>query len=506
MSIAAPRSGSTGRWLLADWQPVEYARAPTDFPHMLKADFFKGKRVTVFGIGLNGGALGAIEFLIQSGVREVIATDIRSREELLPSLEKLKNYKNISYVLGQHRPEDFTHTDYIVKSPGIPWTNEYIKLALEKKIPVETDASIFFQLVKQKTIAVTGTRGKSTTAALIAHILESAGLPVVRVGINQIGFLSELPKITDKSLIVAELSSWRLSSLRRVEWSPSVAVVTNFSPDHQNYYKSMEAYAKDKLTLLEFQKPSDVAVLNFDHAVVRGWQAKTAAHVVSFSVAGALSQNGVFLAGGQVHEYRDGDEELLFPLELPGLVGKHNEANALAAVAAARSLGVTPDVIARALKSFRGLPHRLEVVGERDGMICINDTAATSPAALRAALEALTRPVILIAGGADKNFDFTELAPILLAKAKAIILLKGTGTEKLLPLLEKVARERGQEQLFPVMASMEDAVAVAFENAQSGDAILLSPGMASFGLFRNEFDRGEQFRAAVRARLETLPA
>ncbi len=465
---------------------------------MLKKDFFKGKRVTVFGVGLNGGALGAIEFLIQAGVREVIATDIRSREELAPTLEKLKKYKNIVYVLGQHRPEDFMNVDMVVKTPGIPWTNEYVKRAVEKNIPVETDASLFFQMVKNKTIAVTGTRGKSTTASLIARILEQSGKPVVRVGINQVGFLNELGKVTPESIVVAELSSWRLSSLRKIEWRPDIAVVTNFFPDHQNYYKSMEAYAMDKQAILEFQKETDTAVLNFDHEVVRGWGEKALAKRCFFSQSGQSLENGVSLVNGEVVEYVHGVIQPLYPLVTPFLMGEHNKANVLAGIAAVRVLGLAGEKIKKALETFRGLPHRFELVTKKNDIAYINDTAATSPDALIAALNTCVTPVVLIAGGADKNFNFTSLVPVMYAKTKAIILFKGTGTEKLLPLFEKLAKEKGEERVFPVVSSMRDAVTLAEENAVAGDSILLSPGMASFGVFKNEFDRGEQFCQVVR--------
>lgn len=464
---------------------------------MFKKDFFKGKRVTVFGIGLNGGAFGAIEFLIQAGVREIIATDIRSREELAPTLEKLKKYKEIIYILGQHRPEDFTHVDLVVKSPGIPWTNEYIKLALQKSIPVETDASLFFQLIQNRTVGVTGTRGKSTTAALIAHLLEQSGKLVVRVGINQIGFLSELGKISEKSIIVAELSSWRLSSLRRLKWSPEVAVVTNFFPDHQNYYKSMEAYARDKQVILEFQKSTDRTLLNFDHEEVRAWATKTSAQVSFFSQAGQTLPEGLGLVQGEVVEWHDGAKTVLGTFTPGRLLGEHNEANILAALTAVRALGIPPQDVLKAIATFKGLPHRLEVVATKNDIAYVNDTAATSPEALVAALQTFSQPIVLVAGGADKQFDFTALAPVMLKRTKAIILFQGTGTEKLVPLLEKAAQERGEERVFPVVTTMRDAVALAEENAAAGDIILLSPGTASFGLFKNEFDRGEQFRQVV---------
>lgn len=463
---------------------------------MLKKDFFKGKRVTVFGIGLNGGALGAIEFLIQAGAREVIATDIRKRDELAPTLEKLKKYKNITYVLGQHRPEDFAMVDMVVKTPGIPWTNEYIKQAVEKRIPVETDASLFFQLVKNKTIAVTGTRGKTTTASLIAHILEHDGKKVVRVGINQIGFLSEVSHITAESIIVAELSSWRLSSLRKISWRPEVAVVTNLYPDHQNYYKSMEAYARDKQAIFAFQTQGDSTILNFDHEEVRGWSRLTQALPVFFSASGQTLERGISLVNGEVVLHESGMIRALFSYEA-SLVGEHNKANVLAAIAATWQLGIAPETLKQAIKTFRSLPHRFELVTKKNDITYINDTTATSPEALLAALDACTTPLVLLAGGADKNFDMTSLVDPLLTKTKAIILFKGTGTDKLLPLLEKRARVLGKEIVFPVVATMRDAVVIADENADAGDTILLSPGMASFGIFKNEFDRGEQFRSMV---------
>lgn len=464
---------------------------------MINRDFFKGKRVTVFGIGLNGGALGAIEFLLHSGVQEIIATDIRSREELSPTLEKLKKYKGITYVLGQHHPEDFTHVDMVIKNPGIPWTNEYVKRAFEKKIPVETDASLFFQLVKRKTVAVTGTRGKTTTATLIAHLLERSGAGVVRVGINRIGFLSELSKVTPTSIVVAELSSWRLASLRKLAWRPDIAVVTNFYSDHQNYYKGLEAYAWDKQAILEFQTTTDVTILNADHTVVREWEKLTDAQTVFFSQSGQSLTQGVSLQAGEVVEYVQGEARKMFRLDTPFLVGRHNQANVVAAIAAVRQCGVTPEIIHKSLQVFHGVPHRLEYVTKKNDVTYINDTTATSPEALLAALDTCVGPVVLLAGGADKNFDMTSLIDPLIFKAKAVILLKGTGTDKLLPLLEKRSKELGKERLFPVVSSMQDAVMVAEENAEAGDTILLSPGMASFGIFKNEFDRGEQFRAVV---------
>lgn len=471
---------------------------------MLKHDWFKGKRVTVFGVGLNRGALSTIKFLLAAGVREIVATDIKTKEDLAPTLAELSKYKNITYVLGQHRPEDFTHVDMVVKNPVIPWTNEYIKLALAHEVPVEMDASLFIQFMKQPMVGITGTKGKTTTASLIAHILEHAGETIVRAGISQIGFLDALELLTDHSTVVAELSSWRLSSFISHEYSPRVAVVTNIYPDHLNYYKKMSAYVADKEAILRFQKKDDTLVLNRDNEGARAFADKARGRVVWFSEDDMHEGEGVFVRAGSVYERTVAGEAELFPWPETVLLGRHNRSNVLAAIATARVERVQVPTIVAALKSFKGVPHRLELVGERGGVAFYNDTAATMPEAAVAGIRTFDRPVVLIAGGADKAFDYAELARVFVTEPKSVILLQGTATDKLVPLMEKEAAILGKPgRIFPVVTSMEDALRVATDEAQSGDIVLLSPGVASFGLFQNEFDRGDQFRSGVKRLLAT---
>lgn len=466
---------------------------------MLKRDWFKGKRVTVFGIGLNRGALATIKFLVDAGVREVIATDIKTKEELAATITELSKYKNITYVLGQHRTEDFTHVDMVVKNPGIQWTNDYIKLALAHKVPVEMDASLFIQFTKRPMVGITGTKGKTTTSSLIAHILEHAHQKVVRAGISQIGFLDALSKVESDSTVVAELSSWRLSSFSAHEYSPHIAVVTNIYPDHLNYYKKMAAYVADKEIIFRFQKKDDVLILNRDNEGARAFAAKAPGQVVWFSETELTEGEGVFFRSGSVWERTIDGERELFPWPTIELLGEHNRGNILAAIAAVRRRGVGEKDILSALASFKGVPHRLEFVGEHEGVRFYNDTAATMPEAAIAGIRAFDVPVVLIAGGADKGFDYTELARMFVTLPKSVILFQGTATKKLLPLMEKEALAQGKAgSIFPVVASMEDALLVATDEASAGDVVLLSPGVASFGLFQNEFDRGDQFRAGVK--------
>jgi UDP-N-acetylmuramoylalanine--D-glutamate ligase len=463
--------------------------------------FFKGKKVTVFGLGLNMGGVGTVRFAAEHGAREIVVTDIKTREELAPSIEKLEKYKHITYVLGQHRPEDFSHTDLVIKNPGIPWTNEYIKLAEKSGVPVEMDSSLFFRFCKAPIIGVTGTKGKTTTATLIAHILERVGRDVVRVGIGQVGVLSALAKVTPESVVVFELSSWRLSALGRMKQSPHIAVLTNLYSDHLNYYGTMQAYAADKRFIFLFQKNNDVLVANIDSGFVRDMAQDTPGNLGWFSATGPIDGDGVWRADGMLFTSMQGKESVLLPIEKVPLKGEHNISNVLAAAGAALAAGLTIEEIRSGIESFPGVPHRLERIAEKRGVRYFNDTAATIPEAAIAALRVFDQPVILIAGGSDKRLEFGAFADEILARSKALILFKGAGTDKLIQALKERLPESEKEYRFVVVESMGKAVELAARGADEGDTVLLSPGAASFGIFRNEFDRGEQFTA----RVEELP-
>lgn len=464
---------------------------------MLQESFFKNKRVTVFGLGMNMGGVGTVKFLIEQGVREVIVTDIKSREELKPSLEKLAKYKNITYVLGQHRPEDFVHVDMVIKNPILPWTNEYVKLAQKNNVPVEMDSSIFFALCKAPIIGVTGTKGKTTTSTLIAHILEKAGKKVVRVGIGQTEVLPLLSKITSANVVVFELSSWRLSALGHMKKSPSIAVLTNIYPDHLNYYKTMAGYVADKKNIFLFQKKNDIVIANFDNALVREMVQDASGILIWFSEKNEIDGDGVWLKEGKIWIRKQGEARELMSVEHRALRGDHNQTNILTAVATALACGLSPKQIVTGIESFSGVAHRLEYRGEKNGVRYYNDTAATIPEAAIAALCSFDEPVILIAGGSDKNLQFDLFAQEILERSKGLILFKGSATEKLIVALRRYLPELEKNRPIAVVETMAKAVELASRGATSGDIVLLSPGATSFGLFKNEFDRGEQFCKAV---------
>lgn len=438
-----------------------------------------------------------MKFLVEQGAREIIVTDIKSREELGASLEKLAKYKNVTYILGQHRPEDFTNVDMVIKNPVIPWTNEYIKLAEKHKVPVEMDSSIFFALCKAPIIGVTGTKGKTTTASLSAHILEQAKKKVVRIGIGQMGVLGNFSKITSESIVVFELSSWRLSALGRIKKSPHLAVLTNIYPDHLNHYKTLEVYIADKKNIFLFQKQRDILVANFDDEAVRDMVQDAKGTVVWFSRKSEIDGDGAWVKGGKIYARKGGEEKEFMPLAQIPLKGEHNITNVLAAVSVALAYGLTLKQIASGIENFPGVPHRLEYAGEKNGVRYYNDTTATIPEAAIAALRFFVEPIILIAGGSDKRLDFDQMAKEILKRSKGLILFKGEATEKLLHSLKNHLPVSKKDRQFEVVESMAKAVELAAQCAEAGDVVLLSPGAASFGVFQNEFDRGEQFRKAV---------
>jgi len=463
--------------------------------YFMDAKWFKGKRVTVFGIGLLGGGVGTIRFLVEHGAR-VIATDIKSKKQLSHSLEQLKGLKNVEYILGQHRQEDFTKVDMVIKTPQAPWTNKHIKLALKNNIPVEVDSSLFFKLCKNPIIGITGTKGKTTTSHLIAHILNKADKNPVKVGIGQMPVLDRLKVLKKKSVVVFELSSWRLSGLASAKISPHIGVFTNFFPDHMNYYHTMDEYLIDKKNIFMYQKPNDWFVCNYDDEAVRGLCSEAKGNVIIVANEHVSDGRSVFCEDDEIFINNGIDIECAMFVKDSPLRGTHNISNVMCAIGATVAYGVNNKQIISAVKSFRSIAHRLEFVAEKKGVRYINDTAATNPHSACAALKSFDEPIILIAGGVDKNLSYEEFAKSIAHDVKGVVFIKGTATDKIIKLIKK---EIGSDEIksFEIVDSMDKAVEIASLGAQTGDVVLMSPGAASFGIFANEFDRGNQFKKIV---------
>ena len=438
--------------------------------------FFKGKKITMLGLGLLGRGLNVAKLLSKYGA-ELTITDLKSAEALAPSLKQLEGYSNIRFVLGCHDVADFTSCDLVIKAAGVPLDSPYIAEARKNNIPVEMDASLFAKFTKGTLVGVTGTRGKTTTTYLIKHILETANRKVSLGGnVRGMATLPLLSKVKEGDIVVLELDSWQLQGFGDSRISPHIAVFTNFLPDHLNYYKgNMDLYFGDKANIFKYQQKNDVLVMG-----------EKAAKEIKKYYKGKIESKIVLAKSKKV--------PTSWKIKL---LGEHNRANIACAVEACRALGVSEKDIRRGVESFAGVPGRLEYVRTVGGIKYVNDTTATTPDGNRAAILALQdkkrKNLVLIAGGADKNLDYSDMAKLVHKTVKGLVLIEGAATEKLLALIPK-------KTPYPVyvVSSMKDALMFARESAKKGDTILLSPGSASFGVFKNEYDRGDQFLAAVK--------
>jgi UDP-N-acetylmuramoylalanine--D-glutamate ligase len=449
-----------------------------------------GKRIIVLGLGMNGGGLGVTRFLVEQGAH-VTVTDLKTAEQLAPSMEALRGLP-VRYVLGEHRLEDLAGADMLVRNPAVPAESSYLVAARAAGVPIEMEMGLFFQLCPAPIMGITGTKGKTTTTLLAGAILREMDPATVVAGNLRVSALELLPQMTERTPVLLELSSWQLEGLESHHMSPQVAVVTNLSPDHLNRYPSYGAYIQAKQTIVRWQQPGDMSVLNRDDPAVAAFVGDGRADVVWFSRRQPVA--GVYLDGQDIVVNWRGRSEVLARRSDIRIPGDHNVENVVAACAAAVARDIPAAAIRKGIQGFAGAEHRLEFVRSLAGVGFYNDTAATAPAAALAALQAFEQPIVLIAGGADKDLDFTELGRVIAGRVKALVLLDGSATSKL-----QAAVEAGGGQIAGRFGDMVRAVEQAQTIAADGDVVLLSPGCASFGLFSNEFDRGLQFKQAVQA-------
>ena len=420
---------------------------------------FAGKKITVMGLGLLGRAVGDAQFLAEQGA-ELIVTDIKGDDVLRASLDVLKQYPNVTYRLGGHDMADFSNRDYILKAAGVPIDSPFIAEARKHNIPIKMSASWFAEVAQIPVVGVTGTRGKTTTTMMLSDIMKASGMEVLLGGnIRGVSTLALLPKVTQNSIALMELDSWQCQGFGEDKFSPHIAVFTTFMPDHMNYYHNdMQAYLFDKAQIFINQKPSDTLVVS-DQVLPQLDQFKR------------VVQSHVQVA-------RAGKIELSIP-------GEHNQLNAACALEAARALGIDDDVALRALKNFKGVDGRLQFVRDVRGIKIYNDNNSTTPDATLAALDAVGGPkTLLIMGGADKGLDMSALLARL-PEQKRVVWLAGTGTDKVIPA-DAVVYDR-----------LESALQDVMDYAEAGDTVLFSPAFASFGMFQNEYERGDQFKALI---------
>jgi UDP-N-acetylmuramoylalanine--D-glutamate ligase len=448
-----------------------------------------GRRVLVMGLGLLGGGAAAARYAVRQGAAEVTVTDLRSADVLAPSIASLEGLP-IRYVLGRHDEADFRRADVVVRNPNVPRNSPYLAIAREAGARVEMEIAWFFRACPGPIAGITGTRGKSTTTTLLHAILRQAGLdPLLGGNLGGIETLSLLPQITPQRWTVLELGNWMLEGLHTIRRSPRVAVFTNLLPDHLNAYDSMEDYGEAKTSIYRYQGPDDVAIFNADNAYTHRYaQEAPGGQVWLYSPERGTAWRREAPKDARTFAYRSDVR----------LRGQHNLGNVQAAALAAEMIGVDPEALREAVASFGGAPHRLEVVRVLDGATWVNDTASTAPMAGVAALQSFTEPIVLIAGGNSKNLDATEFAEAAAVRCKRVVLLAGNASDAFADQVRSAAARHGLPN--PVAGPYDDlgaAIQTARKAAAPGDVVLLSPGFTSFGMFLNEFDRGDRFRTMV---------
>ncbi|MDR0320772.1 MAG: UDP-N-acetylmuramoyl-L-alanine--D-glutamate ligase [Treponema sp.] len=479
---------------------------------------YSGIKALVMGLGLHGGGLAVARFLLKRGA-EVTVTDLRDEKVLAPSIEELDaackemGRQPVRYVLGKHEIEDFKNAGIVIKNPGVKPDSPFLQVAKR----IETDLSLFLSESPARLFAVTGSKGKSTTASALHWILKSGrkeGKAFLggNITVSPLTFLDDLSESDD---VVLELSSFQLGDLKQGARSneqramgktsldggallkPSAAIITAIMADHMDRYTSMEEYVDDKRNIYRGQEPSDVTVAG-DDEWGKSFRSQTKARPLIWShlplgegLSGGWIENGRGLARIYNMDGISGEIEELVPdcLLTPG---EHQKLNMLCAALASYGLGVKADAIRGALSTFSGIEHRLELFHEANGIRFYNDSAATIPEAAAACITALAEkaPLILVTGGSDKNLDFSPLAKAA-SKAKTIILLADSGSEKIASMLKKA-----NIPWCGPFDNLDKAVQCAISKAAKGDIIALSPGCASFGLFLNEFDRGRKWKEA----------
>ncbi len=478
-----------------------------------RIDQFQDAAVTVMGLGKykEGSGFVTATWLMKHGAQTVI-TDLKTEADLQSSLHLLmefyREYRAAHpgaavyppvFVLGEHRKEDFVNVDYVVQNPGVPSESSYMQAAADAGVAIESDTSIFLRFFPYTTIAVTGTKGKTTTTKMLGEMLKTLNSNAIVAGNVQaspLQYLDELLEKKEEIPVVLEFSSWMLLSLpyalADMGRGPDIAILTNVYPDHMDRYPDYAAYKKSKEIMFAYQRPDQIAILNKDHAEVREMAARVPSKLLWFSTS-AMTEDGCFVDHGIIKYRRDGSVKDLIAVSDVALKGEHNLSNALAAACGALVRGVSLAGVVQVLKTFVGLADHQEMVREVDEVTYVNDTASTTPDALKAALETLgsEKRVVLIAGGASRELVFTNVAPVIATMCKQVLLLPGSGSDA----LEKVLLGR---VLIDHIKTMKEAVQTARKHASRGDVVLFSPGCPVGEPFENEFTAGEDFREEVR--------
>lgn len=444
----------------------------------------KDKNVLILGLAVSG--VSTAKALNKLGAK-ITVTDMKTEEELKEQLLELKDIE-IDYILGSN-DVDLSQIDLIIKSPGIPLDIPILKSALDSNIEIVTDVELAYRISKNKFIAITGTNGKTTTTALTGNMMNKAGLKNHVTGNIGVGILWETVNADENDIFVIEASSFQLESTKY--FKPNISVITNITPDHLNWHKTFDNYVEAKKKVLINQGEDDYTILNYDDLLLREIGKSINSNLIYFSVNNRL-EKGVYVEDYQI-VINDGIKitKVMDSRDLR-IPGKHNLSNALAAVSIGWAMGIETKIIASSLREFEGVEHRIEFVDNISGVKFYNDSKGTNPDSSIKAIEAIDKPIILIAGGMDKGSDFGEFIDSFNDKVKALVLL-GETKEK----IKDTAISKEFNNIY-IVSSIEEAVNKSFELAVPNDNVLLSPACASWDMFKSYEERGRIFKQAVK--------
>lgn len=449
----------------------------------------EGKKYLIIGTGISG--IAAAELLIKQGAEVILydgnealkEEDIRKKSELLQKAD---------IVLGELKEEVIRSCDIAVLSPGVPIDSPVVNAIREAGLPVWGEIELAYAFEQGKVLAITGTNGKTTTTSLLGEIMKNYFADVKVVGNIGIPYTSVADTTTKDSVTVAEISSFQLETIHN--FCPEVSAILNITPDHLNRHHTMECYQKTKERIAENQSSSQTCVLNYEDKVLREFAEKVTARVVFFSSQTRLEE-GIYLDGEEIIWAENGERTPVCNIGELQLIGRHNYENVMAAVAMAVCFGVPMEKIREVLVRFVAVAHRIEYVVTKRGVRFYNDSKGTNPDAAIQAIKAMKWPTLLIGGGYDKDSEYEEWIQAFDGKVKKFVLL-GATREK---IKETAIRLGYPREDIILVESLQEAVDVCYRHAVSGDAVLLSPACASWGMFKNYEQRGDMFKEMARA-------
>ena len=443
-----------------------------------------GKKVLVFGSGISG--IGAVKLLEDHGA-EVILYDGNDKLDKVAMKEQLGDGVKAEIILGEF-PEKLIDTlDIAVLSPGVQTDLPVVNAMRDKKVAVIGEVELAYAFGKGDVLAITGTNGKTTTTTLLGEIMKAYKEHTYVVGNIGNPYTVAARQMEEDAVAVAEMSSFQLESI--VTFRPKVSAILNFTPDHLNRHHTMEAYVNAKKNIAKNQTAEDYCILNYEDERTREFGEHIDAQVIYFSSRQKL-EKGIYLDNGNMI-YKNPEEVLVCNVDELQLLGMHNYENYMAAVAMAAVYGVPMDIIRKVIRAFKGVEHRIEYVTEKNGVVYYNDSKGTNPDAAIKGIQAMNRRTVLLGGGYDKGSEFTEWINAFDGKVKKLILI-GATKEKIAADAEKCGFHD-----YVFADTFEEAVLLAAKTAESGEAVLLSPACASWGMFPNYEVRGDEFKRIV---------